>query len=106
MRTLARPTVAAVRRALRQYANPTRAAGVARFFKTGKGEYGEGDRFIGVTVPQQRLVATQFRALPLEEVDLLFTSKIHEERLTAHLILADQFTRTMRPRMASSCASI
>lgn len=94
MSPAARATAAAVRRALRRYANPTRAVGVAKFFKTGKGEYGEGDRFIGVTVAEQRRVAKQFRALPLAEVDALFTSKIHEERLTGHLILADQFTRT------------
>jgi 3-methyladenine DNA glycosylase AlkD len=86
-------TAAAVRRALRQFASPARALGTARFFKCGPGEYGEGDRFIGVTVPQQRLVAKQFKTLPLEHVDALVTSRIHEERLTAHLILVERFTR-------------
>src|SRR5689334_304106 len=81
-----------VQRALRQYASPERAVGVARFFKTGKGQYGEGDVFIGVTVPEQRRVARQFRTLPLAEADTLLTSKVHEDRLTALLILADQFT--------------
>jgi 3-methyladenine DNA glycosylase AlkD len=84
-------TAAFVRRALRQFASPARATGVARFFKTGKGEYGEGDVFIGCTVPEQRVVARQFRALPLAATDELLTSKIHEERLTALLILVDQF---------------
>jgi 3-methyladenine DNA glycosylase AlkD len=83
-----------VRRALRQFGSPQRALGAARFFKTGKGEYGEGDIFIGCTVPEQRLVARQFRALPLDEVDELLTSEIHEERLTALLILVHQFTTT------------
>lgn len=93
MKTPARVTAAAVRRALRQFASPSRALASARFFKCGPGEYGEGDRFIGVIVPQQRLVAKQFRALPLAEVDALLTSTIHEERLTAHFILTEQFAR-------------
>jgi 3-methyladenine DNA glycosylase AlkD len=86
-------TAADVRRALRQCAAPERAANVARFFKTGKGDYGEGDVFIGCTVPEQRRVARQFRALPIAEVDELLTSRIHEERLTALLILVDQFNK-------------
>src|SRR6185503_4968181 len=84
-------TAADVRRALRQFASPERAANVARFFKTGKGDYGEGDVFIGCTVPEQRRVARQFRALPIAAADELLTSKIHEERLTALLVLVDQF---------------
>lgn len=82
-----------VRRALRQFASPERAANVARFFKTGKGQYGEGDVFIGCTVPEQRAIARQFRDLPLAETDKLLKSKIHEERLTALLILVHQFTK-------------
>jgi len=86
---------AQVRRALRQSASPERAANVARFFKTGKGQYSEGDVFIGPTVPEQRLVARQFRDLPLAESDKLLTSRIHEERLTALLILVHQFTNAI-----------
>ena len=86
-------TAAAVRRALRAHADPVRARNVARFFKTGPGEYGEGDRFIGVTVPAQRAMARHFRLLPLPEIDALLTSPIHEERLTALLILVRQFAR-------------
>ena len=97
MKTPARATAAAVRGTLRQFASPARAIGTARFFKCGPGEYGAGDRFIGVTVPQQRLVAKQFRTLPLAQVDVLLTSKIHEERLTGHLILVDQFVRSAEP---------
>jgi 3-methyladenine DNA glycosylase AlkD len=89
----ATPTAAAVRRALRAHAHPNRVPGVMRFFKCGPGEYGEGDVFIGVTVPAQRTIARQFRDLPLAEVDVLFTSRIHEERLTALLILVGQFHR-------------
>ena len=80
-----------VRRALRCFATAERAVGAARFFKCGEGEYGEGDVFIGCTVPEQRQVAKQFKALSLIEADKLLTSKIHEERLTALLILVNQF---------------
>jgi 3-methyladenine DNA glycosylase AlkD len=83
-----------VRQALQKLATPARAAGVAKFFKTAKGEYGEGDRFIGVTVPDQRRVARKFRALPLEEADKLLTSRVHEERLTALIVLVEQFNGT------------
>ena len=87
-------TAHAVRRALRAEADPARAAGVARFFKCGPGEYGEGDVFVGVTVPAVRRIVRRFAELPLEQVDALLTSRIHEERLAALLILVTQFNRT------------
>ena len=61
-------TKAAVKKTLAQLADAEKAAFYPRFFKTGKGGYGEGDRFLGVTVPKQRKVARQFRDLPLREV--------------------------------------
>jgi len=87
----AKLTAAQVRRALREVADPKRAEGVARYFKVGKGGYGEGDVFIGITVGDQRRIARRFRTLPLDQADKLLTSKIHEERSTALLILVDQF---------------
>ena len=80
----------AVRRALEAEARPDRVAGAMRFFKCGPGEYGEGDVFIAVAVPAQRAIARQFRDLPLADVDRLLTSRIHEERLTALIILVHQ----------------
>lgn len=63
-----------------------------RFFKTGAGQYGEGDIFIGLTVPQQRTLAKKYHSLKLVEIGHLLKSPIHEYRLTALLILVDQFS--------------
>ncbi len=84
-------TAVAITRALKKYANQKRAQSSLRFFKTGKGQYGEGDTFIGVTVPQQRAVARQFYSLPPKDIEQLLASPIHEHRLTGLLILVRQF---------------
>lgn len=76
---------------LDKLADVERANNSAWFFKTGKGQYGEGDIFIGVTVPQQRKVAKLYKDLPLREIKNLLKSKVHEHRLTAVIILVEQF---------------
>lgn len=86
-------TAAHVKKELARHATPKKAKASAWFFKTGKGQYGEGDKFIGVTVPEQRRVAKQFSDLPLAQVMLLLRSRVHEHRLTALLILVRQFQR-------------
>jgi len=73
---------------------PEQATNLARFFKTGPGEYGEGDRFIGVKVPVIRKVAKEFKNLSLAEVKNLSRSEIHEERLLALVILVAQFQKS------------
>lgn len=80
-----------IRKALRAYADETDAAIYRRFFKTGPGEYGEGDRFIGVRVPATRRVARDYRTLPLADTLTLLQSDIHEERLLALIILSHKF---------------
>jgi len=82
-----------VRKALAARASAARATASARFFRTGPGEYGEGDRFIGVTVPLQRAVARAFATLPLTDCRRLLASPVHEHRLTAVLILIRQFQK-------------
>lgn len=85
-----------LRESLRADASPARAATSSRYFKTGPGEYGEGDVFIGVTVPDCRAVAKRFRSLTRGEVKRLLASEVHEERLVALLILVDQFARAKK----------
>ena len=64
-----------------------------RFFKTGKGDYGEGDKFLGIRVPVLRKQAKQFKELPFEVVSGLLFSEYHEERLLCLLILVLQFSK-------------
>lgn len=80
-----------IRQALQQLANPAKAAILSRFFKTGPGEYGQGDIFWGITVPQQRSMVKQFSNLSLIEIKKMLADPIHEVRLTAGLILVDQY---------------
>jgi len=81
-----------VRKELQSMADPDKAAILQRFFKTGLGQYGEGDIFIGVMVPQSRQIANKFSQLSLGEVRTLLYSRIHEERLVALLILALRYS--------------
>jgi 3-methyladenine DNA glycosylase AlkD len=85
-------TVENVQNKLRTLADFEKAAILQRFFKTGKGQYGEGDIFLGIIVPNTRKIAKQFRDLPLSEIKKLLYSKIHEERLCTLLILVEKYT--------------
>ena len=82
-----------LRETLKKQANPEQAKIYLRFFKTGKGEYGEGDKFVGVKVPVSRKIAKQFKDLSLAEIQALLNSKIHEERLIALFILIEQYRK-------------
>lgn len=74
--------------------DPERATFSKRFFKTGPGEYAEGDLFLGTTVPQLRTLAKKYKDLPLEETLELLHSKIHEERQIALFILVKKFSKS------------
>jgi 3-methyladenine DNA glycosylase AlkD len=82
-----------VRAALADAANPADAAHLQRFFKTGPGEYGEGDVFLGVRVPATRAIVKRFRGLPFDEIDALLDSPVHEHRLAGLLLLVDASRR-------------
>jgi len=75
----------------KKIADPKRAKLLQGFFKTGKGEYGEGDIFYGITVPESRKIAKKFKGLKFSDIQKLLKSKIHEERLIAILVLVHNF---------------
>ena len=78
---------------LRKLANPEKAKILQGFFKTGRGEYGEGDIFLGITVPEQRKIAIRFKTLDIRDIQKLLDNKIHEQRLVALLILVEQYKK-------------
>ncbi len=78
---------------LKELIDDNRADAARWFFKTGPGEYGEGDEFIGITVPNQRKVAKKYKDLGLGEIQKLLGSSIHEHRLTGIFIMTYQFER-------------
>jgi 3-methyladenine DNA glycosylase AlkD len=86
-------TLANLRKDLAAAADPERARNLAWFFKTGEGEYGHGDRFIGITVPVLRRIAQRYTHLSLDDVGRLLASPIHEHRSTALEILVAQYEK-------------
>lgn len=73
---------------LESLANPEKAKQLERFFKTGPGQYGEGDKFLGITIPEQRKIARlNFRDCPLDQLSTLLSSPVHDHRMTALLML-------------------
>jgi 3-methyladenine DNA glycosylase AlkD len=78
---------------LNQHKDSQKAIIYQRFFKTGPGDYGEGDVFIGLTMPQQRSIAQKYKQLDLDEVQKLLISPIHEYRMTGLLILTYKYPK-------------
>jgi len=85
--------IEAVRAALRKCSDKSHAEVLQRYFKTGPGEYGEGDQFIGVRVPAMRSVARRYRDLSLTDTLTLLQSAIHEERFLALVILKQKYRK-------------
>jgi 3-methyladenine DNA glycosylase AlkD len=78
---------------LQEHSSPEKIEIYQRFFKTGKGEYGEGDIFIGLTMPEQRKIAKNYETLSLSQIQRLLNSKIHEHRMSAGIILVNKFKK-------------
>ena len=83
---------------LKAFTKKGRISDLARFYKTGPGEYAEGDLFLGGTVPQTRSVAKKYQNLDLKEVEKLFASPFHEARLCAAIILNHQLSKARTPQ--------
>jgi 3-methyladenine DNA glycosylase AlkD len=81
-----------IKKEIKSAGNPDKAKILQRFFKTGNGEYGEGDVFLGITVPEQRKIAKKYNHLNLTELQELLNSKYHEFRLIALLILVEKYS--------------
>jgi 3-methyladenine DNA glycosylase AlkD len=92
-RRMARLGTLAICRRLRELGNPERAQVARRFFKTAPGEYGEGDLFAGLCVPEIRKLAREYRELPLSKIGLLLRDPLHEARLLALLILVRAYAQ-------------
>jgi 3-methyladenine DNA glycosylase AlkD len=78
---------------LKCHASPEKAAASARYFKTGQGEYGEGDTFIGVSMPHLRLIARECKSMSLDQIELLLHSDVHEARMLGLLILVQSLKK-------------
>jgi 3-methyladenine DNA glycosylase AlkD len=93
MKSRSKLSLSAIRREIRALGSPERAKHSLRFFRTGPGEYGEGDKFLGLTVPEMRVIARKYRALPHDDVVKLLQSSWHEERLVALILLVEGYKR-------------
>jgi len=83
---------------LRSEKNDEQAKILSRFFKTGKGQYGEGDVFWGIRVPVQRMIAKKVKEVSLEDIQELLNSKVHEHRMTGMLILVEKYKKADNKR--------
>lgn len=89
-------TVQDIRRVLRRLGRKRHAKALQKYFKTGPGEYAEGDVFLGIPVPRLRKLAREYRDLRLKDVERLLQSPVHEERLFSLLVLVSRFSRAGR----------
>jgi 3-methyladenine DNA glycosylase AlkD len=84
---------------IKKSANPEKGKHFQRFFKTGKGEYGEGDVFLGLTMPQQRAIIKNYNDLSFNDLQTLLNSKFHEYRMAALLILNNKYKKAKKDNL-------
>ncbi|MFH1592634.1 MAG: DNA alkylation repair protein [Candidatus Woesearchaeota archaeon] len=87
-------TLSNLKKELQQLKNPEKAKILSNFFKTGKGQYGEGDIFLGIPVGDSRAITKKYKDIQFSDIKKLLLSRIHEERLVALLILVDNYQKT------------
>lgn len=88
--------ISRIKKDLMKCSNPEKAKIISRFFKTRKGQYAEGDIFLGIMVPQQRKIAKKYSDIPLKQLRRLLSSRIHEHRLVSLFILVGKYKRADR----------
>jgi 3-methyladenine DNA glycosylase AlkD len=88
-----KPTLAAARKCLRELGNPEDAKFLQRFFKTAPGQYGAGDKFLGIRVPATRALARELHDLSLDDIAALLTDEWHEARLLAVILLSNRYAK-------------
>jgi len=87
------PNLSNLKSEIQALSNPAQTKNLSRFFKTGKGEYGEGDMFVGLTMPQIRTIAKTYQDLSISDTEKLVSSPIHEERMTALIIMTLRYPK-------------
>lgn len=90
---------------LDEKSDPTKIGVLGRFFKTGKGDYGEGDCFIGLTVPRNREISRMFHEAAIEDIDEMLTERIHEYRLAGWLALVERYRKSKSAEERQAIAS-
>jgi len=90
-------TLSGLKKDLKRAADPAKAKLLARYFKTGTGQYAEGDKFLGLTVPVTRSLAKKYKSLPLSALKALLRSPWHEERVCALMLLEQRFAAGSEP---------
>ncbi len=91
---------------LESLADEKQSQHLMRFFKTGEGDYGEGDMFLGIKVPESRRVVARCKTLPLDEIEILLSSQWHEVRLCGLLVLVKQFESQCKKQLINDAKAI